>query len=170
MAKVIYEPCYECSGVGVVTREGDHPHDPNAQDVTCPECGGGAVYATCPECSDNITGYGTVIAGDLARVQAQLAEWPGDIDAQAWLKAYECVEAHGYCPGCVAQREEETAIERRAAAVAASVRVIECESRTHCMACERTIEPRAKMLAWPTQPRLAFCDECRIHIAQAVAS
>lgn len=170
MAKVIYEPCYECSGVGVVTRDGDHPHDPNAQDVTCPECGGGGGYACCPECTDNITGYGTVVAGDLAYVQAHLAEWPGDLDAQAWLRAYECVETHGYCPGCMAQREEEEHQARMAEALSASVRIVEAEYRQHCLACERTIHPRAKMLSWPALPKLAFCDECRQNIARAVAS
>lgn len=167
MAKVVFEPCTTCGGDGYYDDK-DPPLD--TKRVRCEECGGGAVYATCPECTDNITGYGTVVAGDLAYVQAHLAAWPGDLAAQAWLKAYECVETHGHCPGCVAQREEEEHQARVAAAVSASVRIVEAEYRQHCLACERTIQPRAKMLSWPALPKLAFCDECRQNIARAVAS
>ena len=167
MAMVIFEPCTTCSGEGSYD---DQPPPRDTRRVRCEECGGGAVYACCPECQDHITGSGTVIAGDLARVQAQIAEWPGDLDAQAWLRAYECVKEHGYCPGCVAQREEEETQARMAAAISASVRIVEAEYRQHCLACERTIQPRAKMLSWPALPKLAFCDECRQNIARAVAS
>lgn len=167
MGKVIYEPCTTCGGEGSYE---DKPPPLDTRRVRCEECGGDAVYACCPECQDHIMGSGTVIAGDLDRVQAQLAEWPNDLDAQAWMRAYECVETHGYCPGCVAAREDEAAQERIAAATSASVRVVEADDRTHCMACERTIEPRAKMLTWPGKHRLAFCDECRTNIVRAVAS
>lgn len=167
MGKVVYVPCDVCAGEGY-HEDREPPLD--TRRVRCEECDGGGCRATCPECTDNITGNGTVIAGDLDRVRGMLASWPNDLDAQAWMRAYECVETHGMCPGCVAAREDDAAQERIAAATSASVRIVEADDRAHCMACERTIEPRAKMLTWPGKHRLAFCDECRQNIARAVAS
>lgn len=162
-----YELCYTCDGEGWHDDK-DPPRD--TKRVRCDECGGGRRWACCGECGDHITGSGTVVAGDLDHVAKMLREWPNDLDAGAWMRAYECVAQYGKCPNCVAVEEEERAQLSAAAARSASVRVVECEDRSYCVACERTIYPRDRMLAWPGRPRLEFCDDCRQNIARAVAS